>query len=370
MITRNKRIRFCDNNFITESNIIDYSSSDIFFPYTNCAKQERTKLWKPTGNFEITTANNKLYINDGADKIVTIPAGQYESPSILAQQIQTQLNTVSSDFTVTYSASFKFVISRSSAFILSLSNTTNSIGPTIGFTSTLDIIGTTATANVVSIHTSEYLLFDFGYSRSVDFASIIGPIDEVFSLSSTAVVTIKGDNINDFSSPAFTKTIPILDSGAMCFIDDADSAFRYWKLEIVDSTNNNGPALSIGHIYLGDYRTLTSRNLENGFTMDYVDNSKSTEGETGILYFDQKPKYKTFSSMTLGYLERDDRKQIMAMFEALGLSNCLYVSLDPTGCFSDSLDEFTAYCLFSKEPSFRHIIRDIFSVSVEFREAV
>lgn len=370
MITSNKRIRFCDNNFITETNILTYSSSNASFPYTNCAKQERTKLWKTTGQFEITAANNKIYINDGADKIVTLDVGTYLTPVALATHIEAKLDAASGGYTVLYGTDFKFTISRTSSFTLRLSQTTNSVATTLGVTSTIDVTGTSFTANVVAIHTSEFLTFDFGYAASVDFASIIGPIDEVFSLSSTAIVTIKGNNINDFSSPAFTKTIPILDSGAMCFIDDSDSAFRYWELEIIDTTNNNGPALSIGHVYLGDYRTLTSRNLENGFTMDYVDNSKSTEGETGILYFDKKPKYKTFSSMTLGYLERDDRKKIMAMFESLGVSNCLYISLDPTGCFSDSLDEFTAYCFFSKEPSFRHIIRDIFSVSVEFREAI
>lgn len=371
MITTNHRVRFCENNFITSSTVLDFSSEMSEFPFLNVHNQERTKVWKPSGYFEITTSNNKLYINDGSDKTATITTGEYATPVILASQIQTQLNSISSGFTVSFTNAFRFSITRSSSFTLKLSTTTNSIASTIGHTSLLDFTGLSRTGDIIANHTSEWSTFDFGYAAPVDFISIIGPIDEIFSLSSTATVTIKGNNILDFSSPAFTKTLTRYDGGVFNFIDDVDSSYRYWKLEIIDKTNINGPSfISVGNIYMGDYQTLSSRNIENGFTQTYNDKSIKQESESGSLFFDKRSKFKTFDSVSLGFLDRSDKKMFDEMFQKLGMTENFYISLDPTGAFTDDLDELTKYVVFNSEPSYRHVIRDIFSISISMRECV
>lgn len=371
MITGNKRIRFCENNFVESSTVTGFSSELASFPFSNLYLDERTKLWKPSGCFEISGINNKLHINDGADKTATISVGKYATPNSLATEIQTQLNTVSSGFTVTYESTYKFKIARGSSFTLRLSVLTDSIAPSMGFNSVIDITGLSALADSVAIHTSEWVTFDLGFAASVDFIAMIGPIDEIFTLSPTASIKAYANNINDFSAPALVKTLTRLDGGVMNFIDDADSSFRYWKIEIIDKDNYRGPqCFAIGNLYLGDYQTLTSRNLENGFTIEYQDNSIKTEAESGALFFDKKPKTRNFGGMSLGYLSREDKKTFTDLFQKLGLSTPFYISLDPTGCFSDNLDELTIYCRFDSEPQARHVIRDVFSISISATEVV
>lgn len=371
MITTNKRLRFCENNFIDSVSVMDYSSQLTAFPFSNCYLEERTKIWKPSGYFNITATTCKLYINDGSDKTATIAVAEYTTPDLLATEIQTQLNAVSSGFTVTFETTFKFKIARTSSFTLKLSTTTDSIASTIGFTSLVDVTGTSATASVIAIHTSEWATFDLGTAKSVDFIAIIGPVDEIFSLSSTATITAKANSINDFATPAYTKTLTRYDGGVMNFIDDVDSSYRYWKIEIVDKTNILGPqCFSIGNIYLGDYQTLSSRNLENGFNYVFKDRSIKQESESGALFFDKKPKYASLEGVSLGYIEHDDRIMFNTMFQKLGVSTPFYVSLDPTGCFTDDLDELTKFVVFDSEPNFRHIMRDIFSISISMRECV
>jgi len=123
-------------------------------------------------------------------------------------------------------------------------------------------------------------------------------------------------------------------------------------------------------LYLGDYQTLESRNLENGFTQTFMDKSTKYESESGALFFDKKPKFKSFDDISLGYLDKTDKKMFNTMFQKLGVSSPFYISLDPTGCFTDDLDELTKFVVFNSEPQYKHVIRDIFSISTSFKECV
>jgi len=372
MITENKRVRFCENNYVDANSILDFSSEMTDFPFSNSYTDERSKVWKPSGYFKITSSNNKIYFNDGlSDQEVTITIGEYATPQLLASEIQTRLNDVMVGFTVSYGANFKFVISNTSEVTLKLSITTNSIAETLGYTSQVDSFAYTFYADVISVHTSEWATFDLGYEASVDFVAMVGNVDEIFTLSSTAQVVLYGNNVLDFDTPAFTKQLTRFDGGIMNFIDDADSSYRYWKIEIIDPTNVNGnQCFSISNLYLGDYQTLQSRNLENGFTVSFEDKSKTYEAESGSKFFDKKAKFKKFDGMSLGFLDKTDKKMFDTMFQKLGISTPFYISIDPTGCFTDELDELTKLARFSSSPSYQHIIRDIFSIKISIEECV
>lgn len=370
MITENKRIRFCENNFIDSNTILNYSSQDSNFPFSNICNDERSKVWKPTGYFEITSSNNKLYINDGSNKTITIAANEYTTGALLAADIESFLNLSSSGWHVSYSNS-RFTVTNDFSYTIRFSVLTNSIARTLGFTGSVDLVCASLTSDVNVIHTSEYCIFDLGFAASVDFIAILGNVDEIFPLSNSAIITAYGNNINDFDSPAFTKTLTRYDGGVFNFIDDTDANYRYWKIKIVDPQNTLGsPGLSFSNIYLGDYQTLESRNLENGFSITFNDKSTKYESESGALFFDKKPKFKTIEGTNLGFLSRADRKMFDSMFQKLGLSTPFYVSIDPQMQFTDDLDELTKFVVFNSEPNYRHIIRDIFSIAVSFRECV
>lgn len=371
MITTNHRVRFAENNMIKDSSVLSFSSALSDFPFSNVYNEERSKVWKPSGCFEITDANNKLNFFDSAYRTVTIENGKYTSPSELASHIQTLMNTVSSGYTVTYETNFKFKFVRATNFLLRLSVATNSIFPTLGFSGIIDINGTSLEAESVSIHTSEWATFDFGFAASVDFIAMVGNVDEIFSLSPTARIKVYANNILDFTSPAFEKTLSRFDSGVFNFIDDDDSSFRYWKVEIIDKTNNLGPeGISISNLYLGDYQTLQSRNIENGFVQTFVDKSEKYETITGRTFYDKKPKYKTFDSCSLGYLEKSDRIMFETMFQKLGVTTPFYIAIDPKTNFSNDTSDLTKLVTFNSDPQIRHIIRDIFSISLSLKESV
>ena len=377
MTTRNHRIRFMENNFAELiSASISYSSQLSSFPFDNAVNKFRSRVWKPSGYFEFSTEydNNKIYINDGINKEITLN-GSYATPALAAAHIQTQLNASSANWTVTYdvvSETYKFTISNSGSVILRLSEQTSSAWNTLGYTLTTDQTGTSFEAQEQRNHLHEKVTFDLGYNATITFFALIGPLNEVFSISNNASVVLLGSNLNQWSNPPFSVSLPITDLGAIRFLDDYDdTGYRFWRVLIEDKQNPNGPSgFSIGHLYIGDYITLSNRNINIGFEKGDIDPSDIIESEAGVLHYDTKTKYSKISSASIGLLNRSDKDVLTSMFNKLGKTTPFFISLDPLTQTTSSIDELTKYVVFSDEPKFRHIINDIYSMSMSFREVV
>jgi hypothetical protein len=376
MTNRNHRIRFMENNFAEETGIaVTYSSQLTEFPATNCYQNKfRGKPWKPSGSFEITAANNKFYINDGSPKTATIVANKYSTPQALATQIQTQLNTVSSGWTVSYNAiagSYKFRVSHASAHTIVFTNNTDAIWDTIGFTFVTDqIISTNLTANEQRNHTSEWLRFDFGTQQLVTFFGLISQLDTVFSISSTATIKLQANNLDVWTSPPLDLSLTREDQGILKFIDDLnDTAYRYWRFSFADKLNPLGPeGFSFGYLYLGDYLTFDDRNIFNGFQKQINDPSTQVETESGVLYFTNKKRYAVLSASTIGFLAKDQRDLMEQFFYDYGKTTPFFISYDPTLCFSNNPSDFTKFVVFESSPTFTHVIYDKFNINISFRE--
>ncbi len=364
------RFRIMDNNFselITSS--ISYSSELSSFPGNNVINKFRSKVWKPQGHFEITSSNRNLYFNDGSDKTATLTVGHYTAPSTLATHIQAQLNLISSGWSVSYSTTtYKFGIANSSNVTLKLTSTTNAVWDTIGFTTGLDLGPTTSfVADEQRNHTDEYATFDMGYNAEMEFFALIGPLDQDFSISDDATIKIQANNLSLWTSPPLDVTLTRTDDGIFKFFDGLETGYRYWRFHIIDRLNPLGPeGLEFGHIYIGDY-TSFSRNIANGFDMDQSDPTKSTESESGALYFDIKTKYWNFGSMNVGLITKADRNSMKALFNKLGTYTLFYIVIDPLEAISDS-QALTKYVVFQDEPKFQHVINDIFNWSMNVRE--
>lgn len=378
MTTRNHRVRFMENNFAEDIDaVVTFSSETYLFPASNCyANDYRNKMWKPSGNFEITTTNNKFYINDGSLKTATIPVASYSSGSQLALTIQAQLNSISTGWTVSYNAVFgtyKFRVSHASAHTIVFSNTTNAVWDTIGYIYLTDqVISTQLTANEQRNHTSEWLKFDFGTQKLVQFFGLISLLDEVFCLSSTATIKLQANNLDVWTSPPLDISITRYDQGIFKFIDDInDTSYRYWRFYFEDKLNPlGGDNLTFGYIYLGDYLTFDDRNIFNGFQKQMIDSSTSSETDAGILYFHKKKRYSVLSGVTVGFLDKDQRDLLEQMFYEFGQTKPFFVSFDPTGCWTNAPSDFTKFVVFDGSPIFTHIIYDKFNISLSFREII
>lgn len=366
-----KKVRFFSNNFL-ETNFT-YSSQQTSFPALNSINKSRSKVWKPAGNFEITSSNNKLYINDGSDKTVTLTVGSY-TYATLASHIQTQLNAASSNWTVTYAntTTFKFTVNRSSGTaILRLSVTTDAVWDTIGFTGSVDLSTPAFIADEQRNHTSEWVKCDMGVPQVATFAAIISEVDEIFTLSASAVVKCQANNIDYWVTPPVDITIPVGDISAMKLLDDDNTAtYRYWKFEVIDRLNFRGPeGLKFAYIYVGDHTTVTLTNIATGFVKELTDPSNLLQSESGALFFEERPRYLTINNASIQLLAGSERAELEQLFYDVGVRDPFFISIDPGVCVTESLEELTRFVIMIRPPTLAHVIRDYYNISFEMREA-
>lgn len=379
-MARNAHARIMDNNFNdTDVATVTYSSQlSTTYAASNTRHVSRAKYWKPSGNFTVTATNRYLYINDTGDLTVTLTLGNYATPTLFAAHVQTQLNAVSSNWTCTYSTTtLKFTITRSSGTaVLQFATTTNAAWDMLGYTATANDSSGPFPAEEIRVHSKEWYQVDLGLAYACPCFHAIGPIDEAFSLSSAATVVVKADNIDDeanWASPAFSYTCSPEDSGVHAFMDDADGTsitYRYWRFEFVDRMNPGGSsAFKISHIYFGDFVTMAISNVAPGFTYVNTDQTDAEESESGQQFFRTGVKYRRFQSLTIELMEPDERRELVRSFQRLGVHTPFYLALDPTLAISETTGELTAFGRFAAEPTLPHVIRDLFTVNIDFREA-
>jgi hypothetical protein len=372
------KARFMGNNLIAlTTNNVTFSSETTGYEGENALNDFRSNVWKASGHFSITSSNNLLYINDGSNKTITLTAASYTTPSALATHIQTQLNASSSNWTVTYNAvagTYRFVISNTGSVTLRMTQQTNAAWDTLGFVGTTDVSGTSFTADEQRNHTSEHITVDFGYIARVTFLGMVGDISTNFKISGDATITIKANNINDFTSPPFSTSTNASEKGVFCHLDLTagvdDTSYRYWKIEITDKFNVNGPeGIEVGNIYLGDSTEL-SRNVQEGFQFIEIDPSTKSESEAGVVFFDRRVKYGAFPRMTFFFIDRDDRDTFFNLFKFVGTTTPFYFSLDPELSISNDISEFTRFVVFESPPEYPHEKFENFSVDITLREVV
>ena len=77
-----------------------------------------------------------------------------------------------------------------------------------------------------------------------------------------------------------------------------------------------------------------------------------------------------FENAGIQFLSKDDREKLERMFQVHGTHTPFFLSIDPTLCISKELHDLTKYVVFDDEPSFTHVIRDLFNMSLQFREVI
>lgn len=357
-----------DNQLITTSNSTT-TLIDSSFPFSNMLEDGRFKITKFTGTFEIDATNQNLYINDGSFKTIQITIGQY-SASDLATQIQTQLNSSSSNWTVSYSTTtYKFTLARSSGTkTLVLSNSSNAVWDSLGFVGTTD--QDASEADEQRNHTKEYIEIDLGTNANeVGFFGLLTPADTAFPISENATVELLVSNLQNWSLPARTITPTRNDFGMFAFLDDQDSRYRYWRLEITDRQNINGPGFEFSNIYLGTYTTLANRNVNSGFVKNWIDPSDTFRAESGATYSNIRQRYLQLDSLTINYMDQSDRKKLEQLYYDFGRHKPFWISLDPLENCS-TIEELTRYVYFNLDPSFSHFKSSVYSMSFSVRDAL
>jgi hypothetical protein len=371
--TTNKNVRFSNNNQVSglASANITFSSELTSFPFSYSQDNARFRVWKPAGNFTVDSTNKNIYINDGSNKTITLTEADY-TYSTLATHIQTQLNASSSNWTVSYSTTTrKFTLANTGSVTLRETQTSNASWDMLGYTDGTDHAGTSFEADEARNHTHESVIYDLGSAKAIDFFACVGLVGETFTISDQATVTLKGNNVSSFTSPAVSKTPTRTDDGIFYFEDTDDMTYRYWEFKFIDRENTVGPeGFNLSHIYLGDYDTLTTTNIAPGISKSLIDLTTTQVSDAGSKFYRSRSKYWQFGNVGIQHLTESERLELQTFFQANGVGEPFYISIDPTLEVSSTINEYTKLVSFDNSPIFSHVIRNLYNVTFEISEVV
>ena len=362
-------MRIGNQNLLKNSEIYNYpsittTSENTSYPKENFLNDKRYKYFSFENHFEVETSTSQIYINDGSDKTTAIVVGSYTTGALLATNLQTQLNTVSSNWTVSYSSN-RFTISNTGSVTLRFSSTNNAAWDLLGFTSASDETGTSFVANEIRNHSTERIKIDFGGSVDVGLCAIIGPSNEEFSFSDSSIITLYGNNLDDFDSSVSVGTLTVNDDGAYLITDRIDATYRFFWIEINDKRNPDyNPKIS--NIYLGEYIS-TTYNISNALTLGKVDRSNRFESENGIFFSDIKSKY-WFYGTNYAIFPKEDLTKFLELWDKEGITQPFYIAIDHQTNITESQKQTCKFVNFNEGPTFQHIIYDKYSVNFSFRE--
>lgn len=374
MIDDSKDMRWMMNNFM-ESGYGSFvvSSEDPDKPKLNMINgAQRTEVFKFGGRFLIEEdVNDHFYIDYLGSQDYTIPSGDYGS----LEELLTAMNTASANVWI-FSADENNIVSLSSAigpYVIALVNRNYAVWDTIGFTQISNepmIANEVYVADEARVHWPyEEITVDFGYQAPIGFIAMISDLAEEVRIPEGATITIMANTVNSFVTPPLSQTIPWYKTGCFKFIDDvADSAWRYVKIRIECPS---GPFIpEIGYLYIGDYQTSGVRNIGTGFGLDFEDASNLSSSDEGQIYGNSKTPVRAYSSLEIGLARPAQAAFLKQAYAYKQKLIPFFVALDPKVYLSDSFDEHLSYVRFTASPRYVHILRNIFQLSFELKEAL
>lgn len=357
-------MRLVSFNYSQESRTLVSSSSESKnFPANNIKHEHRSKHWRSSGHFEITTNNTFNFVEGASTRTATIPVGNY-SLEALRVAIKEKMDLVGSE---DYSVSFSQVtglwnISSNTPFQL-LNSSLNFLNKYLGFLQTNET-GTAITSANIAIHTSEYVVFDLKSTEEIDTIALLWSKEDGTRLSLNAQVTIQANATNTWTSPAYNQSLSVTDLYQIStkYLSSPQS-YRFWRVVIKDPANPN-LYVSLGVVVLGKYEQVT--NPDNGFQYSLNDLSVVTSNRYGNSFLDKYPLQAELQ-LSFNNMDYEDSELFQRIYRSNGITTPVFVVVDPTQAKFNQ-DDFTIYGKFVSSYGLTHVVSDLFNSQISITE--
>jgi len=359
-------IRIMHNNYLAADTITDMTKSSELgaAPATNLyAKVRRTKVFRSRNCFEVRAANNVIIFQETAsvDLTATIDVGDFSTDATFFAAVKLALeNAGASTYTVardTTSNKIKITsdgLGGGGIFSLMWTDALSTAADMLGFDDSADDTGSlTYTADLLKIHTSEWVRWDLGTAANPKAFIICGKRNSPIGLSSTAVVKLQGNTTDVWTAPEFEQALDWDEQVISLFDSDGlhTSALRYWRLHIVDTDNPN-LYIEIAKAYLGDAVEPEQGKIQFPLDYAYTDYSPSTNSEFGVTFSDIRQQTMTFPTIAWRALTVAETESLMDFVEDVGTHYPFFICLDPSSVFSTGASRWVKFVRFTDAPKF------------------
>lgn len=354
-----------DQNLVATRANFNYSSQQTSYPASNALDpNRRARTWRSNGYWNIESGSNTLVIRDasgGSDLTATVAVAEYTSDTAFFAALKTALEAVSdSTFTITRDATtnaIKITASLGGAAthfeIRGAAAGSANFAPILGFALTNLSGALTYTADVVRLHTEEYIIVDFGSPVSPTAVLGFSDASRAIRISSTASVKFQGNSTNSlagWASPQVSVDCVVADQG-IGYVDRdgiGGLACRYWKLKIIDRDNPYGH-VELGALVIGTHIDFTRGNAVFPLDVQNIDLSQKDYSEGGQPITSRRAQTRIIRLNWEG-LTKAEMDELSAVFETFGTHSTFAVLLDEAGAFSTDLMRWAKLVRMDSEP--------------------
>lgn len=378
-------VRFFTDNYSDLTRLADYevsSENTPLFPITNAFASRRSKVWRSNGYFNVVSGSNTIIFHDaaaGADKTATVAVAEYTSLNSFLSAVDTAFEAIGlANYTVVQNGDLRIVITSdlsggATGFEIIWTHA-NSAGMAalLGYSTSTDDTGASSyTADLIRIHSSEWITFDLGVPGKPNCAAIVTARNSSLPISPSATIKLYGNHTDTFTSPVFDQSLEY-DDEVFVLQNDTEftsTALRFWSFYFEDKDNSNG-YIEIGHFMLGRHESPSTRGaVQFPFNGEFEDRSITIYSEGGATFSDQKEKTEKFS-IQWSALNKTEMQLLKDIFEAYGTSTAFFMSYDTNEVFSDASQRYVKLLKFDGPPKYSLTSPNFFTCSMNFKEEI
>lgn len=366
------------DNYVSEEILAgsDVSSEQAAFPVTNAYNGlRRSKVWRSNGFWEIVSGDNTIVFNEGgSDLTATIAPGQYTSTSSFLAALDTAFTTApgaAGSYTVTLSPALKFVITKSAGtFTIKWTHANSAdMAAILGYdTATNDTGALAYTADVLKVHTSEWILWDMGWSSNPTAFFLIGPRNSPIKISPSAVIKLQGNETDVWTMPSYETTLSYDDEVIQKVSDTGlhTEALRYWRVLFEDQSNPFG-YVEVGAFFLGTHSEFERAAPQYPVGEKEVDRTTEVTSEGGQSFSDIQAKTQSVD-LKWKALTKADQQEFRRIFTIYGTGLPFFMVFDANVAFSTAIERRIKYVKFQNEPTYELVSFNNWDATTSFLE--
>jgi hypothetical protein len=361
------------------------SSADADYPVSNVYDlSRRRRVWRTDGYWKIVSGDNTIVFREsvGVDLTATITADEYTSDTLFFAAVKAALEAAGdSTYTVERDATTSRIKITSNGlggggiFQLMWTNAASAdMAGILGFSTASDDTGAlNYTADLLRIHTEEWLKWDFGFALNPTGFIAVGDRNSPLNISPTATIKLQASSTDSWTSPEeeFTLTyhdyvLAKINTDGIALVNT--SGYRYWRLQIIDNDNPDG-YIELGCVFLGDHQDLSRGCPEFPLDAQNLDLSRVEFSEAGQAMSSKLPQSQRFS-LAWAKLDNASLADLMTVWDSFGLHTQFFIALDNNNAFSSDSRDWIKLVRFEDEPIPRLLSPGNWSYQWNLREAL